>query len=376
MKVIIDIIRKEFIQFKRDRKMFVVVLFAPVIQLIILGYASTLDIKQARLVIFDQDKTQTSRNFIDRFEKSGYFQVVGYSDNYHGIDDMIDKGEALVAMVIPADFEKNLELKTTSSVQIIFDGSDGNKASIVFGYVQSIAQTFSANVITEIMEKSGLKNIKISKIEPEVRVWYNPQMTTRYYMLPGIVAMLVMIITINLTSLAIVKEREIGTLEQLIVTPIKPYQLIIGKMIPFSILGFVVVVLVLGVMRYWFGIEIQGSKIFLIFSTSIFMLSTLGLGLFVSTISKTQQQASMTSMFGVMLPMIYLSGFIFPIENMPAAIQYITYLLPLRYFIVIIRGVILKGIGFENLWSELLILFLFGVAILTISSLRFRKKLG
>jgi ABC-2 type transport system permease protein len=194
-------------------------------------------------------------------------------------------------------------------------------------------------------------------------------------MLPGIVGMLIMVVTINLTSLAIVKEREIGTFEQLIVTPLKSYQMIIGKLVPFSILGFVSITIVITVMRFWFDIEVRGSVVQLYLAALLFMLSTLGLGLFVSTVSRTQQQATMTSFFGVMMPMIYLSGFSFPIENMPMWIQYITYLIPLRYFITIVRGIILKGVGIESLYGQFLALFIFGITILTLSSLRFRKKL-
>jgi ABC-2 type transport system permease protein len=225
------------------------------------------------------------------------------------------------------------------------------------------------------MDKSGRKLQPVGRIEPEIRVWYNPELLTRYFMVPGIVGLLLSIITLILTSLAIVKEKEIGTLEQLIVTPIKSYQLIIGKLIPFVILGFVAVIIVLTAMTYIFDIPVRGSVLFLFFCAFLYILSTLGLGLFVSTISKTQQQAMMIAIFGVMMPMVYLSGFSFPIENMPKIIQYISYLIPLRYFITIIRGVILKGIGFRDLWQETLVLFCMGIAILFMSSLRFRKRL-
>jgi ABC-2 type transport system permease protein len=225
------------------------------------------------------------------------------------------------------------------------------------------------------MDKSGRKVLPVGRIEPAVRVWYNPLLLTRHFMVPGIVGLLLSIITLILTSLGIVKEKEIGTLEQLIVTPIKPYQLMIGKLVPFVILGFVSVLIVLTAMTFIFDIPVRGSVIFLFFSSFLYILSTLGLGLFVSTISKTQQQAMMIAIFGVMMPMVYLSGFAFPLENMPKVIQYISYFIPLRYFIAIIRGVILKGIGFTDLWQETVVLFFMGVAILFLASLRFRKKL-
>ncbi|MGE5440265.1 MAG: ABC transporter permease, partial [Bacteroidota bacterium] len=224
-------------------------------------------------------------------------------------------------------------------------------------------------------EKSGMKLSISGTLTPEVRVWYNPDLKTRNFMVPSIMGLVLMVITTILMSMAVVKEREIGTLEQLIVTPIKPYQLIIGKMIPFMIIGFLEVLLVTSIMTLWFGIPVRGSFLFLIFSSLLFVMSTLGLGLFVSTISKTQQQAMMVAQFGLMMPMIYLSGFAFPIENMPQIIQVITYAIPLRYYITILRGIILKGTGFSELWLETLVLFLIGVVILIASSLRFRKRL-
>jgi ABC-2 type transport system permease protein len=323
----------------------------------------------------DNDRSETSRQLIESFRSSGYFNIDYYVTSYKEINDIIDNGEALVAIVIPNDFEKNIGLNKTANLQTIFDGSDGNKASIAAGYTLGITSAFSQNIINETLQRSGRKILPVGSIQPEVRIWYNPDLTTRNYMLPSIVGLIIMLVTTSLTSLAIVKEREIGTLEQLIVSPVKPYQMIIGKLVPFIILGFISVVIVMSVMRFWFQIPIKGSVVFLFVSGFIFMLSTLGLGLFISTISKTQVQAMITSAFGIMMPMIFLSGFAFPIENMPQFVQYVTYLIPLRYFNVILRGIILKGIGISHLWEETLMLFLFGVLILFLSSLRFSKKL-
>ena len=380
MNLIISFIKKEFLQFKRDPRMFAVILIAPVFQLVFLGYAATLDVKDVKTAVLDQDRSVNSREFVRNMESSGYFSVVSYVTSYKDMTRMIENGEVLMGIVIPYDFEKNIYRNQTAEIQAIFDGSDGNKATIAAGYMQSITSSFGFSIANKFIERAGMTNLPASirlnsAIEPEVRVWYNPALTTRNYMLPGIVGLIIMLVTINLTALAIVKEKEIGTLEQLIVTPIKPYQMIIGKLVPFIIIGFTCCTVVLTVMRFWFGIQIKGSVVLLFFAAFIFMLSTLGLGLFVSTISRTQQQATMTSMFGVMMPMIYLSGFAFPIENMPKLIQYITYFIPLRYFFIIVRGIILKGIGIEHLWKEYVILLVFGVVILFLSSLRFRKKL-
>ena len=375
MKTILHIIKKEFLQFRRDPKMFAIILIAPVIQLIFLGYAATLDVNVVHTLVYDQDKTYESRKFIESFTSSGFFKINYYADNYTQLTKNLDKGEIIFALVIPKDFSEKIQRRETSPVQAIFNGSDGNTASIAAGYVAKVVQGYARNILLNYMDKSGRKILPVGTIEPEIRVWYNPQLLTRYFMVPGIVGLLLSIITLILTSLGIVKEKEIGTLEQLIVTPIKPWQLIMGKLVPFVILGFVSVVIVLTAMTYIFDIPVRGNVPFLFLCSFFYILSTLGLGLFVSTISKTQQQAMMIAIFGIMMPMVYLSGFAFPIENMPKIIQYISYLIPLRYFIAIIRGVILKGIGFKELWQEAAVLLFMGIAILFLSSLRFRKKL-
>ena len=376
MKIIINIIIKEFLQLKRDPKLFGIIFISPVLQLILLGYAANLDINNINTIVYDQDKTVTSRDFIEKFQSSGYFSVNNYADNYIQIIDLINKGNDLWALVIPNDFEKKLERNEQVKVQALFDGSDGNKAGIAFGYVTGIVSNYSQNILLQIQNKLGVKTALTGSVVPELRVWYNPDLKTRYFMLPGIMGLILTIITTTLMAMGVVREREIGTLEQIIVTPIKPSQLIIGKTIPFVILGFIDIFLVMGVMVYWFGIGIRGDFFYLIFASFLYVLSSLGLGLFISTISKTQQQAFMVAMFGILLPMNFLSGFAFPIENMPDWIQPITYLIPLRYYITILRGVILKGDGFFQLIPQTAALLGIGILILTLSSLRFRKNLG
>jgi len=375
MKSILYFIKKEFLQFKRDPKMFGMILVAPVLQLVFFGLAANLDVDNVKTLVYDMDKSYASRNFIERFTSSGYFEIKDYASNYDDVTEALDQAEVTLALVIPSDFEEKINRRETVKVQALFDGSDGNSASISAGYVQGITGAYSKNILVDFLHKRGAAFIPASNINAEVRVWYNPTLKTRKYMVPAIVGLLLTLITLILTSLAVVKEREIGTMEQLIVTPLKPYQMIIGKLVPFMILGFISVIIVLTSMRFIFNIPIVGSITFLFFASFLYILSTLGLGLFVSTISKTQQQAMMISIFAVMMPMIYLSGFAFPIENMPTIIQYISYLIPLKYFLTIIRGVILKGIGFVELWQDALVLLLMGTAILFLSSLRFRKRL-
>ncbi len=375
MKTIIHIVKKEFRQFRRDPKMFGIILIAPIMQLLFFGYAATLDVNTVHTMVYDRDNTETSRNFIRDFSGSGFFAIDYVAKNENEINEQIDKGNILICISIPREFEKRIERRETAPVQFIINGSDGNTANIAAGYAGVIAANFSKNIAADILGRQGKKVLPTGQITPEARVWYNPLMKTRFFMVPGIVAMLLSIITMLLTSLAVVKEKEIGTLEQLIVTPIKSYQLILGKLIPFAILGFVSVILVIAGMRVIFGIEVRGSIIFLLGNSFLFILSTLGLGLFISTISKTQQQAMMIAIFGVLMPMIYLSGFTFPIENMPESIQIISYFIPLRYFMTIIRGVVLKGTGFAELWGETFMLGGMGLAILLLASMRFRKKL-
>jgi ABC-2 type transport system permease protein len=375
MKTILRFITKEFQQFRRDPKMFGIILIAPVIQLIFLGYAANLDVENVKMVVYDKNKTTVSREFTKRFTSSGYFEIVEYVSSYSELENTINKGEAILALVISREFETNIARREPAHLQAIFEGSDGNQASIAAGYLQMIVSKYSKEIVTDFMNLSGRKISPAGNLSAEIRVWYNPEMKTRNYMVPGIVGLLVSLVTLVLTSLAVVKEKEIGTMEQLIVTPIRPYQLIAGKLVPFTILGLVSVIIVLLAMRIIFEIPVKGSGIFLLVASFLYILSTLGIGLFISTVSKTQQQAMMIAIFAVMMPMIFLSGFAFPIENMPTIIQIISQIIPLKYFNIIIRGVILKGLGFAELWYEALILLIMGATILFFSANRFHKKI-
>jgi len=376
MRIIYSIFIKELLQLKRDPRLFGIVFLAPVIQLILLGYAANMDVNTVHTAIFDQNKTETSRNFIRKFERSGYFEIDDYVDSYSQINNDINSGKVLWALVIPRDFSKDIQTRKPAPIQAIFDASNGSKTSIAFGYVSDIASNYAKNIMVQLADKTGRKIPVVGSIVPEIRVWYNPELKTRTFMVPNIMGIILVAIIAILMTMAIVKEREVGTLEQLIVTPIKPWQLIVGKTIPFILVGFVDVLIAIGVMVFWFGIGIRGSFVLLMFASTLFILSILGIGLFVSTVSKTQQQAMMVAQFGILLPMIYLSGFVFPIDNMPQWLQPITYLIPLRYYITILRGVILKGTSFIELLPEMGMLLLLGLLILFASVLRFRKRLG
>lgn len=373
---LLHVVKKEFIQFRKDRKMLMISLLSPVIQLILLGYAANIDIKNIPIVVCDQDKTAVSREFVGTLTNSGYFSVEAYVENAKNIDPYIDDGKASIGIVIPQGFKKGLVSEKTVMLQSIVDGSDSNTATIGMNYLSMLTSSYSQKYIIKKMERLKKAAINPQVIIPDMRIWYNPELKSKNFMIPGVLGLLLMVITLILTSLAIVKEKENGTLEQLVVTPIKPFELIIGKLIPYCVIGMIDIVLVLLIAKGVFGIDVKGN-VFLLFGLScVFLLSTLGLGLFMSTIAQNQQQAMMGSVFFLMMPMIFLSGFVFPIENMPRVIQWVTYVMPLRYYFVIIRGLFLKGVGIAELWPQALTMLVLGVVIFGVSITRFRKRIG
>lgn len=375
MKQILYFVVKELLQFYRDRQLLSVVIVAPIIQLILLGYAANMDVKVIDTAILDFDNSRTSREFVQSLLASGYFRLYGYVDNYTQFNELINRGKVLVGLVFPNDFEKKIHQGENPKLQVILDGSNGNKASIVFGYLLNLSTGFSKRLMLEKVNFSSKQGVYFKGINPQIRVWYNPEMVTRRFLLPGILALLLIIITVPLTAMAIVKEKEAGTLEQLVIAPLKPYQIIAGKLIPYVLVGFVDFLLVVSVMQFWFGIMIRGNFLLLLFASALFVVSNLGIGLYISTSAKSQQQAMILSVFGVIVPMIYLSGFTFPVENMPKVIQYITFLIPLKYYLVILRGIVLKGIGIAELWEQMLILSIYGLVLFLLSLTRFRKIL-
>jgi len=367
------IIRKEFIQLRRDRRMFFIVFFSPVLQLFLLGYAANLDIRNIPVVVCDLDATRTSRDFIAQFPASGYFSLQATVDRAEDVDAYIDQGKAPLAIILPKGMGRRLAGGESVRVQVIVDGAESQSAIVGLNYATMIGLKYSRQILLQRL-RSASPGLTVPRVEPEVRVWYNPELRSRNFMIPGVLAMVLMIITMMLTSLGIVKEKELGTMEQLIVTPVRPHELILGKLLPFSLIGLVEIIVVVAVAVFGFGVPVKGS-IWLLFGLSpTFMLTTLGLGLFISTISRNQQQAMLTAAFFI-IPQIILSGFVFPIENMPRLIQGLTYIVPLRYFLVIIRGLFLKAVGLNALWDETAALLVFGLAILGLSILRFRKTL-
>ncbi len=353
--------------------MLAVSLVVPVVQVILLGYAATTDITNTGMVVCDQDRSAESRAFVDAFTSSGYFIHEASVISPKEVDAHIERSDATIALIIPTDFASDLLGRRTAVVQVVLDGTDANTSAVLLNYATQIVATYSQNVLIESSTRMGAGGGAL--VLPEPRVWFNPDLKSSNYMVPGVVALVLMIITMTLTSLGIVREKEIGTMEQLLVTPIKPYQLILGKLIPFTAIGFLDVLIVLAVAHYWFEVPMVGSLPLLFALSGLFILTTLGLGLFISTIARTQQQAMLIAQFFFFMPFIFLSGFAFPIANMPEVIQWITYVIPLRYFLEIVRGIFLKGSGVRELWPQGAALLGIGVVIFSLSVARFQKKL-
>lgn len=368
------IVQKEFIQIVRDPRMLALVLVSPVLQLLLFGYAATTDIKEVTSVVLDQDKTYESRELLRTFEASGYFRFRYLTDDVQDIASLLDRGKVSLALHVPPGFARDLKRGRPAEVQIIVDGTDSNTASIVLNYAAGAVSRFSGQVLERRAGRLRILVPRLPQIDNRVRAWYNPDLKSVNFMVPGVISQILLIVTLMLTSLAVVREREIGTLEQLIVTPIRPYELMLGKLIPFALLGFANVVFIIFVARRWFDVPIVGSIPLLLVLSGIFLMTSLGVGLFVSTVSRTQQQAMMTSFF-IMQPSILLSGFMIPIENMPPAIQWLTQLIPLRYFVTIIRGIFLKGSGPAELFEPALILLAFGIVSLALGAWRFSRHM-
>ena len=377
MKRVMHVVKKEFLQLVRDKRMVGMLFVAPVLQLVLLGYAATLDIKNIPMVVCDLDNTKQSRELTEHYVSSGYFKLVDYIGDINDIDYYFRSGKAGIAVIIPVHFGRDLLAGRNPQLAVIADGSDSNTGGIGLSYASVIALSYSRNIVVRRAEKYGL--IKSSNDLPQViaqsRAWFNQDLKSVNFMVPAVLVIVLMIITTTLTSLAIVKEKEAGTIEQVVVTPLRDSEFILGKMIPFTIIGFIEMFLVLIVAVYFFHVPLRGSLPALLVLSLLFIIVGLGLGIFVSSVSKTQQQATMTAQFLIIFPMMILSGFVFPIQNMPKAFQYITYLIPIRYALEIVRGIFLKGDSFGNLIPQTLALLAIGTVVLSLSIYTFRRSL-
>ena len=367
------VIVKELFQLRHDRKMIPALVAGPLIQLLALGYAANTDVDRIPTLLVDEDRTPASRELVDRFTGSGYFVLAGSVATADQAEPWLVDGRAQVALVIPGRYGEDVAAGRPPRVQVLADGTDANSAVVGLGYASRIIGEAGAQLAVQRSPRRPADTGAGVELVP--RIWYNPDLKSRWFYVPAVLAMVLMLVTMMMPSMAVVREKEIGTLEQIIVTPLAPWQLIVGKLCPFVVIGIFDLLLITGVARWLFGVPLRGSLLLLVLLTLLYLLNTLGLGLLVSTVVSTQQQAMMFSAFVVMVPMIYLSGLIFPIANMPRAVQLATYAVPVRYYANVIRGVFLRGSGIAVLWPDALALLGLGLMLLFLASLRFRKSL-
>ncbi|MBM4347165.1 MAG: ABC transporter permease [Deltaproteobacteria bacterium] len=365
---------KELIQVLRDRRLRITLIFPPIFQLIVFGYAANLDVKNITTAIRDLDQSVDSRDLTGRFMSSKYFKIISYPQTPKEIEGLIKKGDITLSLEIPSGYSQKLKKGNTATIQIIVDGTESNTAMIALGYVSRILSEYSTEMIVKKLNQEGMRDFEEAGVELEHRVWFNPNLESRFFYVPGVIATIAFLLPMILTAQAIVREREMGTLEQIMVTPIRSWELVLGKTLPFALIGLIDVVMIALVGVFWFKVPLRGNPLVLLMGNILFLMSSVGIGLLISTISSTQQQAQISTFF-FMNPAFILSGFAFPLENMPEWLQYLTYINPLRYFLVIIRGTFLKGIGLEVLWPQMLALAVLGGLMITLSSMRFRKRL-
>jgi ABC-2 type transport system permease protein len=366
---------KEFIQVFRDKRTRFVLIGPPVIQMLVFGYAATLEIKHVPTAIVDYDNSQVSRDLISRFEGSRYFDIRKRSTDRREVPDLIDRGDVTMAIQINSGFAQKIRKGQTAHIQVLVDSSNSNTALIGLGYVNEVTGKFASEYQFESLRRTSPQAITLMpKIVLDSRPWFNTDMSSQWFFVPGIIGNIMLVIVMTLTAFAVVREREIGTLEQIMVTPIRRMEFILGKTIPFFLIGFFDAMLISAVGTLWFKVPLRGSLAVLALGTVLFLLCVLGIGLFISTVSSTQQQAMVTGFFFIM-PAVIFSGFGSPIGSMPVFLQYLTYLNPLRYYQTVLRSVYLKGVGLDVLWPQMAAMALIGIAMLTVSVLRFHKSL-
>lgn len=367
---------KEFIQVLRDPRMRFVVFVIPAVQTVIFGYAVNTDVRHVATAIYDLDNSSQSRELIGRFLKSGYFDLKERVFTDARARELIDRGKVKLVLRMNHGFGERISRGEKGAVQVILDGTDSNTAGIALSYAAKIAASYSATLQADALARvAGSPLTGIPSVELSSRAWYNENLESRNFYVPAVITNIVFIITMLLSSMAVVREKEIGTIEQVIVTPIGKAEFILGKTVPFVLIGFIDVGLISLVAAFWFEVPLRGSIPLMFGATALFLMSSLGIGLLISTISRTQQQAMMSAFF-VIFPAMLLSGFAFPIENMPPLVQWLTYLNPIRFFLVIVRAIFLKGVGLEILWPEFLTLFVLGSVILLAAISRFKKNLA
>lgn len=369
-----SLIRKEFIQIKRDPRTLAMIIIIPVMQLFLLGYAATNDVSDVAMAVYDLDKSEASRALIQAYGNAEYFLVTNYVSSEEELQKLIEYGEVRVGLLIPPDYSRSLSTGKPAQVGFVIDGSDPSIAKTALSTSQLIGQAHGAAIQEERLALNGMGGMNFQPVEVRTQVWYNPTLEDAYFMVPGIVGMVLFTLTSMVTANSIVRERERGTIEQLIVTPIRPWEMVLGKMVPYVILAFINTGEVLLIGSLWFGVPIRGSLILVFGLSGVFLMTSLGIGLLASTIANTQQEAMMI-VYMIFLPSVFLSGFFFPIQAMPKVLQWISYGIPLRYYMSIIRALLLKGVGIPAMQTDVLLLTLFGLGLLVVASVRFRKRL-
>lgn len=367
------IFKKEFIQIIRDPRSLGLAFVIPIILLVLFGFALSLDIDNVPMAVWNQDGSITAREFLLNFKNSKYFKIIGYYDNYRVLERLIDRNEALMALVIHKDFSKYIQSNGLAPVQLILDGSDSNTAQISLGYVNSVVGTYNANFIKNALAARSIENSDPLDMRP--RVWFNQDLQSRFFIIPGLIAIIMTIIAALLTSLTIAREWERGTMEQLISTPVRPGELILGKVLPYFIIGYIDLLISVSMGVFVFGVPLRGNLILLFIASGIFLIGALMFGIYISVVAKSQLMASQFAMLTSFLPTFMLSGFTYEIFNMPKVIQAFTYLVSARYFIVILRGIYLKGVGVDFLWPEVLALCLFSFITTRAALFKFKKKI-
>ncbi len=372
---IYPIVHKEFRQIMRDKRILGVLLFFPALMLFMFGYALNFDVKNTSMAVYDEDRSSTSRDFIQTFFTSDYFVKIRTLSSKAEINELLDGEIVRVVLVVPSSFSKDIQQGRSASVQVIVDGANSNAAATVLGYINSMIQQYSLKVMAESFMRMGGKQVSLP-IDFQPRVWYNPELKSAKFLVPGLIAFILMVTTVISTALAVVRERELGTMEQIMVSPIRPIELILGKTIPYIIISLIATVMILFFGYVLFDVSIKGNIFLLSIITIIFLVGGLGVGMLISTLVETQQLAFMIAIIVSMLPTFILSGFVFPIRNMPLLIQGITYIIPARYFLVALRAIILKGAGLSAFWDEAVFLTIFAAVMIGVSSLRMRKFLA
>jgi ABC-2 type transport system permease protein len=370
---LLSIIRKEFIQIFRDPRTLGLILVMPIVQLFLLGYAATTDVKNVPIAVWDQSRSPESRALLDAFRAADYFRIDYEVGSEEDIQILIERGDVRAALIIPPDSSRRL-LEADAHVSMILDGSDATVGSTALATARLIGQSYAIKVLDKQASRQGMAAAVQPPLEVHTQVWYNPDLVSAYFMIPGMIGMILYFITALLTATAIVRERERGTIEQLIVTPIRSWELVIGKVLPYVLLGFFDTMEVLLIGHFWFKVPIRSDISLIVATSGLLLLSSLGIGLFASTVANTQQEAFLTVMF-TMLPSIFISGFFFPLDAMPKFLQLVSYIIPLRYFLVIIRTLLLKGVGAAAIQNEIIALAVFGFLIMGAAALRFRKRL-